>query len=357
MPVPRIFLSALFQRFGRLFRAAAPGVARGVSLFLGLFSLLNILGELRTPGFDANGWWIDFRPLPRGVACTVLALSAGLLIAFALKPKMSVVRRLVTVAALSILIAVTGWNTVTCLILFSRGNPGAWLPVPLSALFSGVLVFVAAVMLFDAAKRRSQRPHQPQFRADRNIGRLACGLTFLLCAAGFPLAQMFGFGGTNYSRKADAIVVFGARVFKSGKTSAALAERVHTACRLYREGWAPRLSFSGGPGPGKVDEPEGMRRLALQLGVPDQAITLDRHGMNTQATVNNTISFCRASRLRKVLVVSHFYHLPRVKLTYQRAGWNVYTVPAAHRYILPYLPWYIVREVAALWLYYLRPLA
>lgn len=48
-----------------MIRVAIPGVARGVALFFGLFSLLNVLGELRTPGFDANGWWIDFRPLSR----------------------------------------------------------------------------------------------------------------------------------------------------------------------------------------------------------------------------------------------------------------------------------------------------
>ena len=57
-----------------------------------------------------------------------------------------------------------------------------------------------------------------------------------------------------------------------------------------------------------------------------------------------------------VLVISHAYHLPRVKLAYQRAGWDVFTVPARESYLLRQMPYNMAREVAALWVYYLRPL-
>jgi uncharacterized SAM-binding protein YcdF (DUF218 family) len=59
----------------------------------------------------------------------------------------------------------------------------------------------------------------------------------------------------------------------------------------------------------------------------------------------------------RVLVVSHFYHLPRLKLAYQRAGIEVYTVPARESYLLRQMPYNMAREVAALWVYYARPLA
>jgi uncharacterized SAM-binding protein YcdF (DUF218 family) len=58
---------------------------------------------------------------------------------------------------------------------------------------------------------------------------------------------------------------------------------------------------------------------------------------------------------KKVLVVSHFYHLPGVKLAYQRAGWEVYTVPAKESCFFRQMPFFVAREVAALWVYYLRP--
>jgi len=174
---------------------------------------------------------------------------------------------------------------------------------------------------------------------------------------GFPLAQMVFFGKTDYRRPADVIVVFGAGVHRDGTCSEALADRVATACRLYQQGYAPHLIFSGGPGRGDVHETEGMRRLALSLGVPDEAIIRDEQGLNTQATVDNTPAILERLGARRVLAVSHWYHLPRVKLTYQRAGLEVYTVPAEQQRVLRDLPWLMAREVAALWAYYLRPLA
>jgi len=56
------------------------------------------------------------------------------------------------------------------------------------------------------------------------------------------------------------------------------------------------------------------------------------------------------------MTVSHFYHLPRVKMTYQRFGLIVYTVPADEAYTLTKMPFLVAREVIALWSYYLRPL-
>jgi len=56
---------------------------------------------------------------------------------------------------------------------------------------------------------------------------LAGGLMLL---AAFPLALMLFFGNTDYRRPADAVVVFGARVYASGKLSDALEDRIRTGC-------------------------------------------------------------------------------------------------------------------------------
>ena len=52
-------------------------VARGVALFFGLFSLFNLIAELRRPGFDENVWWLDLRPLPATVTTIILALAGA----------------------------------------------------------------------------------------------------------------------------------------------------------------------------------------------------------------------------------------------------------------------------------------
>jgi uncharacterized SAM-binding protein YcdF (DUF218 family) len=62
----------------------------------------------------------------------------------------------------------------------------------------------------------------------------------------------------------------------------------------------------------------------------------------------------RAWQARRVLAVSHFYHLPRIKLSYQRAGFEVCTVPARQKNVLSQLPYSMVREVAAFWAYYVK---
>ena len=136
---------------------------------------------------------------------------------------------------------------------------------------------------------------------------------------------MYFFGHTDYRRKADVIVVFGARAHADGSPSGVLSDRVTTACQLYRDGLADMLIFSGGPGDGDIDEPHAMRRLAMKLGVPDSAIRLDSAGLNTDATVGNTEVLFRQLHVSRVLAVSNFYHLPRIKMAYRQAGWDVYT--------------------------------
>jgi uncharacterized SAM-binding protein YcdF (DUF218 family) len=99
-----------------------------------------------------------------------------------------------------------------------------------------------------------------------------------------------------------------------------------------------------------------MRRFAVSLGVPSNAILLDESGLSTQATADNTNAMLHRLGVERALVVSHFYHLPRLKLAFQRLGREVYTVPARETYTLTTLPVYLVREVAAVWWYYVRPL-
>src|ERR1051325_11291830 len=86
--------------------------------------------------------------------------------------------------------------------------------------------------------------------------------------------------------------------------------------------------MSGGPGDGATDEPTAMARLAQELGVSRESIILDRAGLTTRASITNTAAICRDQRLSRVLAVSHFYHLPRIKLEASRADLDLCTVPA-----------------------------
>ena len=157
------------------------------------------------------------------------------------------------------------------------------------------------------------------------------------------LAHVLTFGHTDYRRPADVIGVFGARAYADGRPSQALQDRTMTGIRLYHEGYADRLIFSGG---GR--EPDVMKRLATDSGVPASAIELDHQGVNTAATL-------RYLRRRggRVLAVSHSFHNARIKMLAERFGVDCLTVPAVESRRLAREPYYIARECAAIAAYYL----
>ena len=101
-----------------------PAVARGLAFFLGSFSLLNVLGDLLSPGFDANHWWIDLRPIHSPAADIFLAAAALFLLSHSIRPVLSAERRILTYAFVAALLLVTGWNAVTFYVLVQNNGVG-----------------------------------------------------------------------------------------------------------------------------------------------------------------------------------------------------------------------------------------
>src|SRR5262249_1030878 len=154
----------------------------------------------------------------------------ALLAWWALVPDASKRRRLATRAALWTAAGVAAWNAASAWTLAADGRISMF-PVPFSAFAAAALVGI------DAAVRRG-RPTSDRTGA---VVPSAAGW-----AVAFALLQMLCFGRTDYSRPADAIVVFGARAYADGSPSLALADRVRTGCALWRRGLAPLLVLSGG---------------------------------------------------------------------------------------------------------------
>jgi uncharacterized SAM-binding protein YcdF (DUF218 family) len=323
----------------------ALGTGRGIALFFAAFSMLNLGGELVHAGFDANGWWLDTRVLPESVGHFLMLAFSVLLIEFARQPAGSktVLRLQKLVVVSTILVALRdAWTFYS---LLSRGVIASEFPLPFSLIVAVLLLVLLATMHLPRPSERT--PIQ-------SYGVIA--FSALLCVISFPLLQIHCFGWTDYRRPGDAAVVFGCKVYSDGSLSAALSDRVRSACDLYHDGLVAHLIMSGGPGRGDVHETEAMRDFAVKLGVPSDSILTDRMGLSTDETVTNTVPLFRKHGFTRVLAVSHFFHLPRIKLTYQRAGVDVFTVPARQKHRLPNRHFMMVREVVALWAYYARPL-
>ncbi len=266
---------------------------------------------------------------------------------FAIRPMSSPWRRCLSFASVGLLALGTLENGIQFYVLLARGTIHAKIPIALSFFVTGALSLLAPAIWRHGSQPCSQ---------SRRSG-VQTAAVFLVCALLFPLLQMVFFGKTDYRRPADVAVVLGARAYADGRPSDALADRVRTACGLYRDGLVRKLIFSGGPGDGPITESEAMKRMALRLGVKTEDIVLDEAGVNTRATVRNTEMLFRELHASRVLVVSHFYHLPRVKMAYHQVGLEIYTVPAKESYLLRQLPYNMAREIAAFWSYYLRPAA
>lgn len=225
--------------------------------------------------------------------------------------------------------------------LVASGTLPSEAPFPLSA---AVVAGLAAMGM--GLRDTSRRPACPLV----SVTVAALGATV------FALGQMVCFGGTDYRRPADAVVVFGARVYADGRPSLALSDRLLTGCTLVQHGIAPRLVVSGGPGDGDIHETEAMRRLAVErCGLSADRVLVDRHGLNTRRTAHNVARLAASHDIRRVVAVSHGYHLPRVKLAFEEAGLPAFTVPADESRSLVRWPFYMAREVLAFWVYYVAP--
>lgn len=318
-------------------------VIRGVAVFLGVFSAINSLVQIAGNGRGENLWWIRVPFGAPWASALLLVVCSVLLTMWGVNPGVGPQLRLSVAFACVVLIAVSVFNTLEFYEGLRSGEFAPSVRIPFSAVVAATLLLVAVAVRFGT----------PVCGAT-TASTVAIVVSFLLCTALFPLAHVFFFGTTDYRAPADAAVVLGALVHPSGALSQSLEDRVATGAGLYREGLVRTLIMSGGVGESGVDEAVAMRSRAIELGVPDEAILVDHDGVNTDSTVRNTIGLLRLHGLSRVLVVSQFYHLPRIKMAYRAAGLHVRTVPAEGSRPIAKTPLFVLREIPGFWVYWAR---
>jgi uncharacterized SAM-binding protein YcdF (DUF218 family) len=315
-------------------------ILRDAGAVVGLFILANLAGEAARAPFETLSDWVSLPdaawlryPLAIGIAAALLALAF-------LRDPAPVLRR-----AGSLLFGAVAAFALVDAIFFYRALARGRIHTP------AVIPASLLVAAFFAALAREARLPQPPRALPLPIRAAVMGAVLLA----LPLVRMVTFGPTRYDRRAACAIVFGARVWNDGTPSDALADRVDEAVRLYRDGLVDKLVMSGGVEPENgISEAEVMRDRAVAAGVPREAVLLDEAGVDTKSTVRNTAALMRREGLASALVVTHYYHEPRAKMLYDRAGVRAYTVPATMRRRLLKEPYFLAREVAAYWHSFLR---
>lgn len=331
-------------------------ILRGLALAAVGFALVNGARELLSPGHSA-AYLLFHVPGAAAGPDACLALLAALVLWSAFGPVGRPAVAATLAAGLSGLALLAGLNALEFHALLAAGRIETAWPVPMSAIVAAHLLLHAGLCLWPRhAAARGEGPIDVGARAGRCRalgGALLCVAGAIGGTLGAVVFHIHAFGLTDYRRPADAIVVFGARAYADGTPSEALRERVETGAALYRAGLAPRLILSGGVDPSGVSEPRVMRAIAMEAGVPASAIVEDDLGESTEATVRDVEVLAEGQGIRSVLMVSHYFHLPRIKLLAARRGVPCFTVPADEgRTLLRGTPFYVLREVAALAFYF-----
>ena len=138
-------------------------------------------------------------------------------------------------------------------------------------------------------------------------------------------------------------LVLGAGLWKNGTPTPALYYRVATAVDLYKAGKVKKLLMTGDNRFVDYNEPEAMRKLAVQLGVPNEDIVLDYAGRRTYDS-------CYRAReifeVKQAIVVTQRFHLDRSLFLCDTMGVSSVGMVADRR-VYQTLRWWELREALA----------
>jgi len=157
----------------------------------------------------------------------------------------------------------------------------------------------------------------------RHLVRLSVGAVLLgLVLAGVSVAWVrAGTDAYTYSEQdvpaAPVALVLGAQVYPDGEPSPFLAARLVIAQRLLAAGKVQAILVSGDHREWKYDEPGAMTRWLVQRGVPANKIAQDHAGFDTY---DSCVRAIKIFGVRKAIVVTQSYHLPRAIMLCRRVG-------------------------------------
>lgn len=118
--------------------------------------------------------------------------------------------------------------------------------------------------------------------------------------------------------KADVIVAV-----SGGDTAARTAE----AAKLYAEGFAPKVIFSGAAlDPNSPSNAAAMARLAEKAGVPREDIELDETAMDTRQNASGVARIVASDDYHSIILVTSPYHQRRSYTLFRRALGKNFTI-------------------------------
>ncbi len=125
--------------------------------------------------------------------------------------------------------------------------------------------------------------------------------------------------------QAPVALVFGAGLAPGGVPSAVLAQRLDTAIALWKAGRVQSVLVSGDNSDRFHDETHAMRRYLLERGLPETAVRGDDSGLSTY---DSCVRAFTVFEVRKALLVTQRFHLPRALFIANSVGMDAWGVAA-----------------------------
>lgn len=124
---------------------------------------------------------------------------------------------------------------------------------------------------------------------------------------------------------ADCVLVLGCGVYADGSPTPMLADRLQRGVQLYQAGWADKVLLSGDNRSQYYNELATMKRVCLELGVPEEDIALDYAGLSTYDSVYRARDIFG---VKSLVIVTQEYHLYRALYLADALGLEAWGVAA-----------------------------
>ncbi len=137
------------------------------------------------------------------------------------------------------------------------------------------------------------------------------------------------------TRQADAIVVLGAGTYfhapeYAGDTVSDFSlQRLRYAAKLYRDSGSLILVSGGKPAGNETSEAQQMKHVLVEEFHVPVTWTEDSSD-NTLESARNCYKMLLPSKVKRIALITHAWHMPRAQTAFQAAGFEVIPAPTAY---------------------------
>jgi uncharacterized SAM-binding protein YcdF (DUF218 family) len=163
----------------------------------------------------------------------------------------------------------------------------------------------------------------------------------ILCFA-VVTVQSGGLSDVKPAESVPTVLVIGGQLPANGNLSEELIDRVTTGCRLITEKSGDRLLLAG------ASDTQAMKALALESKVPEEKIDLNSESGNIESAIHIAASQINDKSDKRLIIVSHWFELARIRIAAKRAGLEVTAIAAEQKHALFNQNLRVAREVVSL---------